>query len=133
MTLAIDALISPEWLAQNKALHDGPEGFGGSGYKQAQDVADFFEELRVLGGIMRKPKEILDYGCGEGTLKTELQDKFEIKVPIYEYDPAIPAKSTFPNRAGLVVCTRIGELRWRALGLDLDGKHPPADEQGGPG
>lgn len=31
---------------------------------------------------------------------------------------------------GLLVCIRIGELRWRALGLDLDGKHPPADEHG---
>ncbi|MBC8068686.1 MAG: sodium-dependent transporter [Deltaproteobacteria bacterium] len=33
--------------------------------------------------------------------------------------------------AGLLICTRIGELRWRALGLDLDGEHPPADEEGG--
>jgi neurotransmitter:Na+ symporter, NSS family len=28
----------------------------------------------------------------------------------------------------LVVCTRIGEKRWRAMGLDLDGKLPPDDE-----
>jgi NSS family neurotransmitter:Na+ symporter len=28
----------------------------------------------------------------------------------------------------LVVITRIGEKRWRALGLDLDGRLPPADE-----
>jgi SNF family Na+-dependent transporter len=34
---------------------------------------------------------------------------------------------------GLIACTRIGELRWRARGLDLDGQHPPADEQGGAG
>jgi SNF family Na+-dependent transporter len=27
----------------------------------------------------------------------------------------------------LVVCTRIGEKRWRAAGLDVDGQHPPAD------
>ena len=30
----------------------------------------------------------------------------------------------------LVVITRIGEKRWRAMGLDLDGKLPPADEMG---
>ncbi|MBX3462993.1 MAG: sodium-dependent transporter [Planctomycetes bacterium] len=30
----------------------------------------------------------------------------------------------------LVVCTRIGEKRWRAMGLDLDGKLPPPDEVG---
>jgi hypothetical protein len=28
----------------------------------------------------------------------------------------------------LVVITRIGEKRWRAMGLDLDGQLPPADE-----
>jgi hypothetical protein len=33
--------------------------------------------------------------------------------------------------AGLVVVTRIGEKRWRALGLDVDGNHPPDDERGG--
>ena len=27
----------------------------------------------------------------------------------------------------LVVCTRIGEKRWRAAGLDIDGKHAPND------
>jgi hypothetical protein len=27
----------------------------------------------------------------------------------------------------LVVSTRIGEKRWRAAGLDVDGQHPPAD------
>lgn len=30
----------------------------------------------------------------------------------------------------LVVITRIGEKRWRAMGLDLDGKLPPPDELG---
>jgi hypothetical protein len=30
----------------------------------------------------------------------------------------------------LVVCVRIGEKRWRAAGLDLDGRQPPADEGG---
>ena len=30
----------------------------------------------------------------------------------------------------LVIITRIGEKRWRAMGLDLDGKLPPADEMG---
>jgi neurotransmitter:Na+ symporter, NSS family len=28
----------------------------------------------------------------------------------------------------LIVCTWIGEKRWRAAGLDVDGVHPPADE-----
>jgi SNF family Na+-dependent transporter len=27
----------------------------------------------------------------------------------------------------LVVCTRVGEKRWRAAGLDVDGRNPPAD------
>jgi SNF family Na+-dependent transporter len=32
----------------------------------------------------------------------------------------------------LLVCVRIGEKRWRAAGLDLDGQKPPADEGGRP-
>jgi SNF family Na+-dependent transporter len=31
----------------------------------------------------------------------------------------------------LVVCTRIGEKRWRAAGLDIDGRLPPDDGRGG--
>lgn len=31
----------------------------------------------------------------------------------------------------LVVCTAIGEKRWRAMGLDIDGKLPLSDEKGG--
>jgi hypothetical protein len=30
---------------------------------------------------------------------------------------------------GLVILTRIGEKRWRAAGLDVDGIHPPDDEK----
>ncbi len=31
----------------------------------------------------------------------------------------------------LVICTAIGEKRWRAAGLDIDGKLPPSDGKGG--
>jgi hypothetical protein len=27
----------------------------------------------------------------------------------------------------LIVCTRVGEKRWRAAGLDVDGREAPAD------
>jgi hypothetical protein len=29
--------------------------------------------------------------------------------------------------AALVVCTYLGERRWRAAGLDVDGRRPPSD------
>lgn len=32
----------------------------------------------------------------------------------------------------LVICTRIGAKRWKAAGLDIDGKLPPDDATGGP-
>jgi hypothetical protein len=32
----------------------------------------------------------------------------------------------------LVICTRIGAKRWKAAGLDIDGKLPPDDVTGGP-
>lgn len=93
-------LISSKYLELNRQMHEAPEGFGGSGYKELERV------LRFASNV--KARSILDYGCGEGTLKKALI-KAGWKGTITEYDPAVRGKSKLPKPADLVVCTDVLE------------------------
>lgn len=94
------SLISPAYVEQNRQLHARPEGYGGSGRKSAAIVAAFAAEIEA--------DWILDYGCGQGTLKAAMV-KAGHTGPIHEYDPAIKAKAALPKPADLVVCTDVLE------------------------
>jgi len=94
------SLISDHALAQNQAMHEAPEGFGGSGWKHAEAVVAFAEEL----GAAR----LLDYGCGERTLRKQLK-LMEAGLKLAEYDPAVPKLAADPGPADLVVCTDVLE------------------------
>jgi hypothetical protein len=93
-------LISDEYLAQQIAMHADPRGYGGKGKRWAGAVV--WVAKRFGCG------SVLDYGCGEGSLRAWLPDK-----PLYlgcrEYDPAIPGKDGRPEFADLVVCTDVLE------------------------
>lgn len=89
------AVISPDYLKQNEMLHQSNPAYGISGSKYTQEVLALSKELNTT--------DILDYGCGKGTLAQSLP--FKIK----EYDPAIPGKSGVPGGADLVVCTDVLE------------------------
>jgi len=92
-------LISDDYVTQNQVLHRRPEGYGGSGHKRRDEVLAFARELDAA--------VILDYGCGQGTLKTSLS---AIGVTdILEYDPAVKGKNGLPKPAELVVCTDVLE------------------------
>lgn len=88
-------LISQEYAEQNKALHDANSSYGTSGRKYAEFVASLMD--------MMQSKDVLDYGCGKGTLRSALN------YPIREYDPAIPGKDTKPSPADIVTCTDVLE------------------------
>lgn len=97
-------LISPDYLAAQKALHNHPRGYGNSGRKHAAEVGAM---AAVLGA-----RSILDYGAGGGTLRTTMlaqcypqpwADRFG------EYDPAIDEISASPTPAHLVTCTDVLE------------------------
>lgn len=88
-------LISDDYIDLNVKLHLKWPTYGGGGYKWANAVCE-------LGFT-----DILDYGCGKGTLKEWLVGRPEILVR--EYDPAIPGKNTWPTPADLVVCTDVME------------------------
>lgn len=93
-------LISNKYLKQNRLLHEDPKGFGGSGWKHAQAIVAFADELGA--------KSILDYGCGECTMRPEIK-KLGWKGFIGEYDPAAFGKDAPPKPAEMVVCTDVME------------------------
>lgn len=87
--------ISKEYLEMNKQLHNSNPNYGVGGGKRADVVLKLSDSMDT--------KNILDYGCGKGLLAKKLP------FPIWEYDPAIPGKSTSPRPADLVVCTDVLE------------------------
>jgi 2-polyprenyl-3-methyl-5-hydroxy-6-metoxy-1,4-benzoquinol methylase len=93
-------LITPEYLAQQRALHADPRGYGTKGSKWAPTV---LHEASWLG-----VETVLDYGCGQGSLARELR-RIEPGLDVREYDPAIAGKTATPEPADLVVCTDVLE------------------------
>lgn len=92
-------LITEYYKNQNAQLHRETK-WGESGQKSADIVYAAFEILGI--------KDMLDYGCGRGTLKTMLE-KFGLEAEIREYDPAIPGKDALPAPADFVACTDVLE------------------------
>lgn len=88
-------LISEEYAAQNKALHESNASYGTGGRRYAEFIASLMDSL--------KSSDVLDYGCGKGTLRSALN------YPIKEYDPAVPGKDAKPSPAEIVVCTDVLE------------------------
>ncbi|MBP7146549.1 MAG: hypothetical protein KBD01_03320 [Acidobacteria bacterium] len=83
-------LISDEYRALNRRVHEGDPSWGGSGGRFAPLVARLAERLGTW--------DILDYGCGKGSLAAALGRE------IHGYDPAVPALAAAPNPAAIVTC-----------------------------
>lgn len=88
-------LISEEYKRLNEELHATNEGYGGGGSKWVRHIAEMAEGIGT--------QDILDYGCGKGTLS------MHFPFTIQQYDPAIPRFSDLPKPADLVVCTDVLE------------------------
>jgi 2-polyprenyl-3-methyl-5-hydroxy-6-metoxy-1,4-benzoquinol methylase len=84
-------MISQEYREMNATLHAQKPTYGASGHRWAKEVQTY------------GTTDVLDYGCGKGTLAAALPFK------IREYDPAVPAKAEPPEPADLVVCTDVLE------------------------
>jgi hypothetical protein len=93
-------LITPEYAALNRQLHESNMAYGVGGGKHADTVRRL---VKGLTGTLGRTPAVLDYGCGKGLLAKALE------FPIWEYDPAIPEKSEAPRPADLVVCTDVLE------------------------
>lgn len=84
-------LITEEYRELNAQLHKRNKHYGTSGREFAPQIRDLAEALKTT--------DILDYGCGKGTLAMNLPYE------IHQYDPAIPEHTTPPEPADMVVCT----------------------------
>lgn len=89
--------ISKEYQDLNAQLHQERQDYGAfSGKKWGQMVLDFAKSMGT--------EDILDYGCGKGTLRTSLP-----MMDVTNYDPAIPDWAATPEPHDLVVCTDVAE------------------------
>lgn len=83
------SIISPEYAALNRQLHEEREDYGASGGKNAPYIVKMCND----NGL----KVILDFGCGKGSLKRVIA-KLDPSIEVLEFDPAIPGKDTLPSR-----------------------------------
>src|SRR5262245_55345835 len=89
-------LITPEYIEQNRLLHERVPEYGMSGQRWGRYVERLITEEKFVS--------VLDYGCGKGTLAKVL-----VGYNVAEYDPAVPGKDGRPQPAELVVCTDVLE------------------------
>lgn len=92
-----DDLASDSYRALLREAHERTH-WGKGGYGWAERVADFARGLNAT--------EVLDYGCGQGTLRPALK---ALGVKCLEYDPGIPGKDVLPKLADVVVSTDVFE------------------------
>jgi hypothetical protein len=95
LALTSPQVISDEYLQLNQQLHEQNLYYGVSGHLRADTVLALAQQLGT--------QDILDYGCGKGTLARALP------WPIKEYDPAVPDKKAEPAPADIVICTDVLE------------------------
>lgn len=68
-----------------KQLHLNDKHYGSTPFHHAPKIIDFI--------VDQKPKSILDFGCGKGSLKTFISNKFP-EILFDNYDPAISEYSS---------------------------------------
>lgn len=94
-------VISPAYLEQQRALHADPRGYGGKGDRWAPAVREMVTRFDATS--------VLDYGCGQGSLRRALRPLCDSAIRIDEYDVAIRGKDRQPVFADLIVCTDVLE------------------------
>ena len=88
--------ITEEYRKLNEQLHENPEYGSRNAHRWVKIIQDLTWELETFS--------VLDYGCGKGNLSKELS-----KMPVKNYDPAIPEFSAEPNPEDIVICTDVME------------------------
>lgn len=88
-------LITEGYRSLNAKMHETMPEYGVNGREYVDQIASLAERIHT--------KDILDYGCGKGTLGMHFP--FTVK----QYDPAIPKHADLPQPADIVVCTDVLE------------------------
>lgn len=101
--MKLERFITPANLEAQRLLHSSPKGYGGRGDKWASTVFNLCLDYNC--------GTVLDYGCGQGTLKIAVDDCPLGGPEVYEYDPAIEGKDSIEKHKtfDLVVCTDVLE------------------------
>lgn len=94
----VPALISEAYREQNRRLHEESEVYGANSASYFNPVVKLMHRTRSA--------DVLDYGCGKGSLVKALQ---EHGYNARGYDPAVAEYSAPPEPADLVVCTDVIE------------------------
>ena len=94
-------LISDEYRATQRALHESNPGYGVASVQHAPLVAQVLDQI--------KPKSMLDYGAGKGRLGQTLREKLSFPLTIFHYDPAVPDWSEAPAPCEFVACIDVLE------------------------
>lgn len=100
----MNCLISPDYVKQNKKLHETNEHYGTNSWGRALNIIEIANHIAA--------ESILDYGCGKAMLNAALEEhrgSFKRPCTITNYDPAIPAYAAKPGPAEMVVCTDVLE------------------------
>lgn len=97
--MASAALISDEYLALQRKLHERPD-YGVSSIAFAPYVRDMIREVGA--------KSLSDYGAGKMKLRDTLRDSYGLTPAYFPYDPAFPEYGE-PKPADLVCCIDVLE------------------------
>lgn len=90
-----------KYIDQYTQLHKNVEEYGASGCLHFNEVCLLIDFL--------KPKTVMDYGCGKGTLIEQLKEKYS-DIVFYKYDPAIEEYNTLPvNKVDFLINTDVLE------------------------
>ncbi|MEZ7956910.1 MAG: class I SAM-dependent methyltransferase [Rubritalea sp.] len=93
--------IDENKIKQYQQLHKDDPSYGSTSLK-------FIDEVSLMINAL-KPKSILDYGCGKGTLIAEIERRYP-EINCYRYDPSIQEYSALPVKdADLVINTDVLE------------------------
>jgi len=85
-------LISEKYRLLNEELHKTREDYGAhAGTKWGKVLSDLCRNLKTW--------DVLDYGCGKGSLRKSLPG-----ANVKNYDPAIPQHAADPDPADIVAC-----------------------------
>lgn len=96
-------MLTDEYRAVLVETHQQNPKWGASARRRARNISKL---IKMMGA-----KRILDYGCGKGALKTELETlPDEGDYVLEEYDPGIPGKDKLPQGDfDLVICVDVME------------------------
>jgi hypothetical protein len=92
-------LLTDEYRSQLQRKHQNNENWGTTSHRYGDFIATIINQYSI--------HDILDYGCGKGTLKNALNTPMGLKYR--EYDPGIKGKDKVPKPSQMVVCTDVLE------------------------